>query len=302
MPSANTAADPNEPWKTEALREVMQTASRLQMSFPHEYYMQKQLGKMANAKYNWIGIKEYMKALEIAPLSEEMRSLGLISTTPSMPASSFPPTSSATSFPDYRAQQSGTASTDPWPGHSKSPDPQAHQFRPGRGVRDLYIPSIPTTPWTVSEIQQADILLQEASWPNTTYLNYTQAYNSQFKVMGFEALLEQARVFQLALQIAHRDGYFARLGIVLAAGQAGMEDPVWTDMHGDGHFEHYYSKTAGDMLQSFWCRMHLDDMSSCFQNNPVQADIARWLHLPRLVLPRATADNVSRWSEHSLAK
>ena len=293
MPNANTALDPNEPWKTQALREAMQTAKGLKLSFAHEFYLQKELGKMANAKYSWIGIKEYVKALDVTPLSEEMRSLGLVSTTPSMPTSFVPPTSAAKTDPWNMSHQ---AETTP-PGVQRS-----SYFRPGRCDRDGYIPSIPSTPWTAVEIQQVTSLLLEASWPNTSKLDYTQAYNTNFKKMGVETLVEHARLLQLALQTAHRDGYFAKLGLVLAAGQAGMEDPVWTDHHGDGKFEHYYAKTAGDMLQSFWCRMHLEDMSNCFQYNAVQADIARWLSLPSLVLPRATADNVSRWSEHSLAK
>ena len=80
-----------------------------------------------------------------------------------------------------------------------------------------------------------------------------------------------------------------------------MAYPVWTDMHGDGNFQQYYSKTAGDMVQSFGCRLHLDDMSNCFQTQPIQAAIAKWLQLHRIVLPSTLAERVCEWSERPLA-
>eukprot|EP00969_Alexandrium_andersonii_P220677 9746082-Alexandrium_andersonii.AAC.1 len=48
-----------------------------------------------------------------------------------------------------------------------------------------------------------------------------------------------------------------------------MESLVWTDAHEDGAFANYYQKTAGDLVQSFWCRSHLEHMGQCFQTNPV---------------------------------
>ena len=45
----------------------------------------------------------------------------------------------------------------------------------------------------------------------------------------------------------------------------------------------------------------MDDMSNCFQSNPVQAAIAKWLKLPHLVLPNDVAERVGQWVEHPLA-
>ena len=58
---------------------------------------------------------------------------------------------------------------------------------------------------------------------------------------------------------------------------------------------------TGDMLQSFWCRRYLRNMSDCFQANVHQAAIARWLHLAHCMLPASVADQVAAWSDHPLA-
>ena len=42
-------------------------------------------------------------------------------------------------------------------------------------------------------------------------------------------------------------------------------------------------------------------MSKCFQTNRVQTAIAKWLQLPRLVLPDEIGQHVCSWSEHPLA-
>ena len=80
-----------------------------------------------------------------------------------------------------------------------------------------------------------------------------------------------------------------------------MEAVVKTDFHEDGSIGDYYEKTAGDMVQSYWCRKHLVDMSQCFQRNETQCAIARWLKLPHLVLPPHMATQVMSWGEHALA-
>ena len=78
-------------------------------------------------------------------------------------------------------------------------------------------------------------MLHAALWPTLSDI-YKPTRDSQNQIMTAETLLAQARVLQLALQMAHSDGRFSRLATVLAAGQAGMEDSVCTDFHGDGHF------------------------------------------------------------------
>ena len=166
----------------------------------------------------------------------------------------------------------------------------------------------PGVPWSEEEVKQANAMLEGAIWhtpPRAGRLQgerdiYEPARGSTFVVMTGETLVVEARVLQLALQVAQQDGKFSGLA-ALAAGQVGMEKLVWTNFHDNGVFEEYYGKTAGDMLQSFWCRLNLDDMSDCFQFNHVQAAIAKWLNLPQMVLPNDVAERVGQWVEHPLA-
>ena len=75
----------------------------------------------------------------------------------------------------------------------------------------------------------------------------------------------EARVLQLALLLAMQQGRFKKLAEVLEVGQRGMETIVITDCHEDGNLGEYYEQTAGDMVQSYWCRKYLGDMSDCLQ-------------------------------------
>ena len=137
-------------------------------------------------------------------------------------------------------------------------------------------------------------------WPTFTQI-YDHVEPGAFEAFDTQALVKKARVLQLALQLAQRNGHFCRLATLLQQGQKGMESLVWTDAHKDGAFANYYQKTAGDLVQSFWCRSHLEHMGQCFQTNPVQCSIAKWLHLPLLVLPKFIAESVNGWCEHALA-
>ena len=159
---------------------------------------------------------------------------------------------------------------------------------------------IPTHGWSTEEIAEASRTLDAANWPTFTDI-YDHVKEGGFEFFDAQALLKKARVLQLTLQMAARDGRFSRLATLLQDGQKGMENVIWTDAHLDGRFCHYYEKTAGDLVQSCWCRWHLEHMGLCFQTNPVQAGIAKWLRLPLLVLPRCISEKVESWSEHPLA-
>ena len=161
-------------------------------------------------------------------------------------------------------------------------------------------PPIPVHAWSQEEISEASNTLAGAEWPTFTHI-YGHVEEGAFETFNTHALLKKARVLQLALQMAQRDGHFSRLAVLLQQGQRGMESLVWTDAHLDGAFANYYEKTAGDLVQSFWCRLHLEHMGQCFQTNRVQSSIAKWLHLPLLVLPKCISEIVDGWCEHALA-
>ena len=173
-----------------------------------------------------------------------------------------------------------------------TPPPPPPKWRPP--------PTIPEHDWSQEEISEASITLDGAVWPTLAHI-YGHVEEGAFETFDTQALLKKARVLQLALQMAQRDGRFSRLSVLLQRGQVGMESLVWTDEHLDGAFAHYYEKTAGDLVQSFWCRLHLEHMGQCFQTNAIQASIAKWLHLPFLVLPKGLSETVDAWSEHPLA-
>ena len=50
-----------------------------------------------------------------------------------------------------------------------------------------------------------------------------------------------------------------------------------------------------------WCRRWLDNTGQSFVESRYQAEIARWLRLPHLVLPPEVACEVSAWVEHPFA-
>ena len=147
-------------------------------------------------------------------------------------------------------------------------------------------------------------ILGEPDWPvfdaATTNI-YQYAYKSGDKVISQDSILSEARLLQLALLISQQKGHFQRLAEVLQKGLQGMETLIMATYHEDQDMQAYYEKTAGDMVQSYWCRKHLSNMSDCFQCNPTQAAIARWLQLAQLVLPSHIADQISTWSEHHVA-
>ena len=80
-----------------------------------------------------------------------------------------------------------------------------------------------------------------------------------------------------------------------------MKSIIHCDYLCDGVIGEYYQKTAGDMLQSFWCRLYLDNVGDCFQENWIQSDISKWLQLAVCTLPQNVAANISTWGEHALA-
>ena len=253
--AAGAAADPNEPWKSQALREAMQALRQGPQMFADEHFLQRYLGKKGNEKHGWISIKEFVRALMEPPLLAEMRGLGLVA--------------------NLRAE-------------------------PSAGSARWQAAAIPATPWTDAEVEQARAALRGATWPALQNI-YQPARDSAFEALSLDSLMARARVLQLALQLAQGEGRFAGLNAAVARGQAGMELSVWTDYHCDGNFHFEYAKTAGDMLQSFWCRLHLENMVDCFMWNEYQAAIAHWLRLPHLVLSDEVARQVSAWAVHPLA-
>lgn len=168
------------------------------------------------------------------------------------------------------------------------------------GRTKVYPPGIPKHPWTDGEISEAEGLLKDAVWPTFNDI-YSHVKGGAHTLIVAEVLVAKARVLQLALLLAMQEGRFQRLAQNLEKGQKGMETVVLADFHEDGCLAEYYEKTAGDMVQSYWCRKNLTDMSDCFQYNPTQAAIARWLQLPDLLLPQCLADRVMAWAEHPLA-
>ena len=161
-------------------------------------------------------------------------------------------------------------------------------------------PRVPTHPWSSLEMKKAENLLEGADWPTFTDI-YSHVKGGAHELIDVESLVSEARTLQLTLLLAKDQGHFEKLEQLLTRGQKGMENMVMTDNHEDGRVEKYYEKTAGDLAQSFWCRKYLLDMSDCFQVNPTQAAIARWLQLPHLMLSESLASTVLTWSEHPLA-
>ena len=143
-------------------------------------------------------------------------------------------------------------------------------------------------------------MVESAAWPTFADI-YSHVRDGNAELFSAEDLLGKARVLQLALQTAKRGGRFTRLAAALDEGQKGMEHLVWTDYLSDGAFAFYHEKTAGDMVQSAWCRLHLPHMGLCFQCNSVQVAFAKWINLPFVMLPEGLAKKVEKWSEHSLA-
>ena len=299
--TTNGTTDPNEPWKTEALREAMAQVGQERPAFSDVYYLQKCICNRANQKYSWIGVKEYsgccqvissvflysrlrnallctdhtgyglhavcgferftipwrmgkyvsclalrkcrqrpryMRTLSAHPLIEEVHRLGLAGKAT---------TSSSAAWASPTDTQAPPSPPDPQPQPCAGNYPSTFTGMVGQ---------IPLTPWSDVEVQEAMQQLQGAVWPDFVNI-YNHARGSEYEVMDVDALLARARVLQLALQLAYRAGRFDGLVSAIADGQKGMEKLIWADYHCDGNFASYYAKTAGDMVQSFWCRRHL---------------------------------------------
>ena len=161
-------------------------------------------------------------------------------------------------------------------------------------------PVIPVVDWTKEEVNAAESLLADAIWPTLSNI-YDHVKDSDHKLIPKSYIVAEGRVLQLSLLMAKQQGHFDRLTDCVEVGQKGMEQTVYTDYLEDGHFESTYEKTAGDMVQSYWCRKHLSNMNDCFGNNRTQSAIARWLQLPRLVLRDDIAERVMWWADHPLA-
>ena len=76
---------------------------------------------------------------------------------------------------------------------------------------------------------------------------------------------------------------------------------VTTSYHEENNEQPYCEATAGDMVQSYWCRKHQQHMGKCFQHVPIKNEIARWLRLPYMMLPKKIATKVWWWHEHHMA-
>ena len=166
------------------------------------------------------------------------------------------------------------------------------------------VPIIPTSPWTEPEMKAAKKILAGAKWPSFGPANdiYAHAQNGADKTIPMESILAEARLLQLALLKSKKEGHFDRLTNLLKEGLQGMETLVMARYYRSQHMERFYEKTAGDMLQTYWSRKYLRNMVDCFQHNPIQAEIAIWLQLPRLVLPLDMADKImEKWNEHHIA-
>ena len=160
--------------------------------------------------------------------------------------------------------------------------------------------AIPGDEWSQEELLEAEGILAGAQWPNLENI-YHHVQEGAFEKFDEQMLLKKARVLQLALQLAKRDGRFSMLQEKLKKGKKGMESTIKADYHGDGNNFKYYEKTAGDMVQSYWCKRHLEHMGQCFQANPVQCNIAKWLYLPVCVLETEIGLRVWGWNTHALA-
>ena len=197
---------------------------------------------------------------------------------------------------DPRASSSApNIPTDTW---SEAAPPSPPTLRSTAARTTMSVPTIPRHHWTETEITTVNGLLADADWPlfKKDSNIYQHAHKAAYKLISRDSIVSEARL--LALLMSKQNGHFRRLNQVLQKGLTGMETLIIASYYGNQHMEAYYEKTAGDMVQSYWCRKQLFNMSDFFQNNPTQAAIVRWLQLPQLVLPSHTAEQISMWSEH----
>ena len=63
--TTNGTTDPNEPWKTEALREAIAQVGQERPAFSDVDYLQKFICSRANQKHGWISVKEYSGCCQV---------------------------------------------------------------------------------------------------------------------------------------------------------------------------------------------------------------------------------------------
>ncbi len=168
-------------------------------------------------------------------------------------------------------------------------------------------PALGSAPWTADEMAMAASLHADSRLPAAarddiySAVDDTAAYPVRLGLVAAE-LARVARAFQIAAQWRRDQGDFLRLEARLEEGKKGMCALVVTDEHRDGRRAEYYEKTAGDMLQTYWCKVGAVPHSHYFGFNVCQAAVAKWLALPYLICrDRATAQFVSGWDEHGVA-
>ena len=109
--------------------------------------------------------------------------------------------------------------------------------------------AIPGDEWSQEELLEAEVTLAGAQWPNLENI-YDHVHEGAFEKFDKQLLLKKARVLQLALQLAKRDGRFSMFQEKLKKGKKGMKSIIKADYHGDGYRTEYYEKQEGDMAQS----------------------------------------------------
>ena len=194
------------------------------------------------------------------------------------------------------------ADADTWP--EVEPPPVSSDVRSTDAGTTTPVPTIPRHAWTQTEIKAAAGLLADADWPvfgEDTDI-YQTAHKAAYKEISRDSIVPEARILQLALMMSRRHEHFGRLNqLIQEGGLKGMATSIKASYHDVQHTETYFEKTAGDMLQSFWCRKHLPNMIDDFMVNKTQAEIACWLQLPQLVLDKDTAKELDWWNVHHVA-
>ena len=119
-----------------------------------------------------------------------------------------------------------------------------------------------------------------------------------FQRLDRTSLIQSASRLQLMLRTCRDLGAFDDfIAILQAENKDGMKKEFQMDYHRDGIIGSYYGSVAGDMQQSYYCRMKLD----CFMENIYQEKTARWLRLAPNMLPADLAAKVEGWSGHGYA-
>ena len=88
---------------------------------------------------------------------------------------------------------------------------------------------------------------------------------------------------------------------VVRIGQRGLKTETLCRWSDSDPLEPHYIKTAGDIQQTRWRKLHGFQGDDDFGYNWYQAWISRQLRLPQLIHGEGLGDIVARWSEHPLA-